>query len=109
MKYYRENRWSKQDGKEFIIMIIKNGKVFRRIDYKVTDLYIENGRIVSSTEEVTDKAELDASGLKVLPGLVDILIMVRSDMIFRCRCRRGLKAILQYEKSQESLLIVLHP
>ena len=54
-------------------MIIKNGKVFQEDgSYKVTDLYIENGRIVSSAEEVTDKTELDASGLKVLPGLVDI-------------------------------------
>ena len=50
-------------------MIIKNGKVFQEDgSYKVTDLYIENGRIVSSAEEVTDKTELDASGLKVLLG-----------------------------------------
>ena len=54
-------------------MIIKNGKVFQEDgSYKVTDLYVENGRIVASADEVTDKTELDASGLKVLPGLVDI-------------------------------------
>ena len=54
-------------------MIIKNGKVFQEDgSYKVTDLYVENGRIVASADEVTDKTELDASGLKILPGLVDI-------------------------------------
>ena len=52
-------------------MIIKNGKVFQKDgSYKVTDLYVENGRIVASADEVTDKTQLDASGLKVLPGLV---------------------------------------
>ena len=54
-------------------MIIKNGNVFQEDgSYKVTDLYIEKGRLVASEEEVTDKTGLDASGLKVLPGLVDI-------------------------------------
>ena len=37
-------------------MIIKNGKVFQEDgSYKVTDLYVENGRIVASADEVTDK------------------------------------------------------
>ena len=50
-------------------MIIKNGNVFQEDgSYKVTDLYIENGRLVASEEEVTDKTELDAAGLKVLHG-----------------------------------------
>ncbi len=49
-------------------MIIKNGKVFQKDgSYKVTDLYVENGRIVASADEVTDKTQLDASGLKVCP------------------------------------------
>lgn len=49
-------------------MIIKNGKVFQEDgSYKVTDLYVENGRIVASADEVTDKTQLDASGLKILP------------------------------------------
>ena len=35
-------------------MIIKNGKVFQEDgSYKVTDLYVENGRIVASADEVT--------------------------------------------------------
>ena len=39
-------------------MIIKNGKVFQEDgSYKVADLYVENGRIVASADEVTDKTE----------------------------------------------------
>mgnify|MGYP000030263970 FL=1 len=50
-------------------MIIKNGNVFQEDgSYRKMDLYVENGRIVSSEEEVSDKEEIDASGLKVLPG-----------------------------------------
>ena len=82
-------------------MIIKNGKVFQEDgSYKVTDLYVENGRIVASADEVTDKTQLDASGLKVLPGLVDIHShgAVRHD--FSDADVDGLRTILQYEKSQ---------
>lgn len=81
-------------------MIIKNGKVFQEDgSYKVTDLYVENGRIVASADELTDKTELDASGLKVLPGLVDIHShgAVRHD--FSDADVDGLRTILQYEKS----------
>lgn len=44
-------------------------KVFQEDgSYKVADLYVENGsRIVASADEVTDKAELDASGLRFCP------------------------------------------
>ena len=82
-------------------MIIKNGKVFQEDgSYKVTDLYVENGRIVASADEVTDKTQLDASGLKILPGLVDIHShgAVRHD--FSDADVDGLRTILQYEKSQ---------
>ena len=81
-------------------MIIKNGKVFQEDgSYKVTDLYVENGRIVASADEVTDKTQLDASGLKILPGLVDIHShgAVRHD--FSDADVDGLRTILQYEKS----------
>lgn len=71
-------------------MIIKNGKVFQEDgSYKVADLYVENGRIVTSADELTDKTELDASGLKVLPGLVDIHSMVQSDMISQMQMLMG--------------------
>ena len=50
-------------------MIIKNGKVFQEDgSYKVTDLYVENGRIVASADEVTDKTEL----LKIFQTAKDV-------------------------------------
>ena len=49
-------------------MIIKNGFVFQENGtFEKKDLYVENGKIVSSIEEVTDTAEIDAQGMKVLP------------------------------------------
>ena len=43
-------------------MIIKNGNVFQEDgSYKVTDLYIENGRIAASEDEVTDKTQTGCS------------------------------------------------
>ena len=82
-------------------MIIKNGKVFQEDgSYKTADLYVENGWIVASEDEVTDKTELDAAGLKVLPGLVDIHSHGAVKHDFSDADVNGLKIILQYEKSQ---------
>ena len=54
-------------------MIIKNGEVFQEDgSFRLQDLYVENHRIVASEDEVTDKTIVDAAGLRVLPGLVDI-------------------------------------
>lgn len=55
------------------IMIIKNGLVFQEDGtFRQQDLYVENGKIAASEAEITDKTEVDASGLKVIPGLVDV-------------------------------------
>ena len=82
-------------------MIIRNGNVFQEDgSYRKMDLYVENGRIVSSEEEVSDKEEIDASGLKVLPGLVDIHSHGAVGHDFSDADVDGLKIILQYEKSQ---------
>ena len=44
-------------------MIIKNGFVFQEDGtFEKKDLFIEAGKIVSSSQEVLDKTELDASG-----------------------------------------------
>ena len=54
-------------------MIIKNGEVFQEDgSFRLQDLYVENHRIVASEDEVTDKTIVDAAGLGVIPGLVDI-------------------------------------
>ena len=82
-------------------MIIRNGNVFQEDgSYRKMDLYVENGRIVSDGTEVSDKEEVDASGLKVLPGLVDIHSHGAVGHDFSDADASGLKKILQYEKSQ---------
>lgn len=82
-------------------MIIKNGKVFQEDgSYKIADVYVENGKIVASEAEVTDKTILDASGMKVLPGLVDVHSHGAKRHDFSDADTEGLRVILQYEKSQ---------
>lgn len=82
-------------------MIIKNGKVFCEDGcYRTQDLYVEKGWIVDSEEKVTDKTVVDATGCKVLPGLVDIHSHGAVGCDFSDADVEGLKKILQYEKSQ---------
>ena len=63
------------------------------------DVYIENGRIVHSIQDVEDTAEVDASGLYVLPGLVDIHSHGAVGHDFSDGDEEGLKEILKYEYS----------
>lgn len=72
------------------------------------DLYVENGRIVSSEEEVSDKEEIDASGLKVLPGLVDIHSHGAVGHDFQMQMPPALKKSSSMRKHMELLPIVLH-
>ena len=54
-------------------MIIKNGAVYQEDKTFVKkDLYLEKGRIVENRDQVSDTTEVDAEGLYVLPGLVDV-------------------------------------
>ena len=80
-------------------MIIKNAMTFQEDGtFLKKDIYIEKGFFVSSEEEVTDKTELDASGLKVIPGLVDIHSHGAFGHDFCDADPEGLKVILKYEK-----------
>lgn len=81
-------------------MIIKNGIVFRE-DKSFTrgDVYIENGRIAEYANQVTDTTEIDAAGLYVLPGLVDIHSHGAVGEDFSDNNVEGLHKILQYEYS----------
>ena len=80
-------------------MIIKNGVVFQEDGtFLQKDLYVENDRIVASEAEVTDKTVIDASGLKVIPGLVDVHSHGAKGHDFCDADPEGLKVILQYEK-----------
>ena len=82
-------------------MIIKNGNIFQEDGtWKTGDLYIEGGRIAASENEVTDKTEFDAAGLKVIPGLVDVHSHGAVGHDFSDADAEGLKEILRYEKSQ---------
>lgn len=81
-------------------MIIKNGIIFRDDKtFAKGNLYLENGRIVKSAQEMTDTTEIDAQGLYVLPGLVDIHSHGAVGHDFSDNNIEGLHKILQYERS----------
>lgn len=81
-------------------MIIRNGRVFQEDGtYLVEDVYIEDGRIVESEEQVTDNVVIDAGGLKVLPGMVDVHSHGAKGHDFSDADAQGLRKILQYEKA----------
>ena len=80
-------------------MIIKNCMVFQEDGtFRKQDLYTENGLIVASEEETSDKTVIDASGLKVIPGLVDVHSHGAFGHDFCDADPEGLKTILKYEK-----------
>ena len=54
-------------------MIIKNALVFTdKFVFEKKDIYIENGVFEDCADCVSDKTEIDAEGLRVIPGLVDV-------------------------------------
>lgn len=54
-------------------MIIKNALVFTdRYIFEKKEVYIDNGVFVESAELVSDKTEVNAAGLMMIPGLVDV-------------------------------------
>lgn len=79
-------------------MIITGGLVFGEDKtFTKRDLYIENHKIAASREEVTDSEVIDASGLYVLPGLVDIHSHGACGHDFSDADAEGLRTILRYE------------
>lgn len=81
-------------------MIIKNGLVYQEDKtFTKKNLYIENGKIVESPDQVTDQTEVDAEGLYVLPGLVDIHSHGAVGCDFSDGDLEGLGKILAYERS----------
>lgn len=80
-------------------MIIKNGLVFEEDkSFQVRDLYIDNGKIVTSADQVSDKTEIDASGLYVLPGCIDVHSHGAVGHDFSDADVDGLKEILKYQR-----------
>lgn len=80
-------------------MIIKGGKVFQEDgSFLEQALYINDHRLVDKAEYQDDEKVIDAEGLLVLPGLVDIHSHGASGEDFSDGNPEGLKKILQYEK-----------
>lgn len=81
-------------------MIIKNGILYREDKtFSRGDLYIENGRIAASSGEVSDKTELSADGLYVIPGLIDIHSHGACGCDFSDGDADGLRRILRYQRA----------
>lgn len=80
-------------------MIIKNGLVFQEDgSFCRKTIYIKDHKITGSEEELDDRSEIDAEGLMVLPGLVDIHSHGAAGCDFSDGDQEGLKTILKYEK-----------
>lgn len=80
-------------------MIIKGGKVFQEDgSFLEQALYINDHRLVDKAEYQDDEKVIDAEGLLVLPGLVDIHSHGAAGEDFSDVNPEGLKKILQYEK-----------
>lgn len=79
-------------------MIIKNGLVYQEDKtFARKDLYIEKGRIVEGAGQVTDQEQVDASGLLVIPGLIDVHSHGAMGHDFSDGNMEGVKEILAYE------------
>ena len=80
-------------------MIIKRGKVFQEDgNFLEQTLYVNDHRPVDKAEYQYDGEVIDAEGLLVLPGLVDIHSHGAAGEDFSDGNPEGLKKILQYEK-----------
>lgn len=80
-------------------MIIKRGKVFQEDgNFLEQTLYVNDHRLVDKAEYQDDGEVIDAEGLLVLPGLVDIHSHGAAGEDFSDGNPEGLKKILQYEK-----------
>lgn len=80
-------------------MIIKRGKVFQEDgNFLEQTLYVNDHRLVDKAEYQDDGEVIDAEGLLVLPGLVDIHSHGAAGEDFSDGNPEGFKKILQYEK-----------
>ena len=80
-------------------MIIKGGKVFQEDgSFLEQAIYINDHRLLDKAEYQDDGEVIDAEGLLVLPGLVDIHSHGAAGEDFSDGNPEGLKKILQYEK-----------
>lgn len=80
-------------------MIIKGGKVFQENGtFKEETLYIRDHKLVEPFEADAEEEVIDASGMWILPGLVDIHSHGAYGKDFSDGDAEGLKEILRYER-----------
>ena len=80
-------------------MIIKGGKVFQEDgSFQEQTIYIKDHTIVEANEVSGDEEVIDATGLLVIPGLVDIHSHGAYGQDFSDGDAEGLKEILRYER-----------
>ena len=80
-------------------MIIKNGNVFQEDgSFRKETLYIRDHKLTEAFEETPEEEIIDAEGLMILPGLVDIHSHGAYGEDFSDGDPEGLKKILAYEK-----------
>ncbi len=58
-------------------MIIKNGQVVFRDGVAKKDLLVENGKIVKIADRIDGDESIDATGLHIFPGLIDMHVHLR--------------------------------
>ena len=81
-------------------MIIKNGLVFGEDKhFEKKDLYLNKGRIADAPGDAASEEVIDAEGLYVLPGLIDIHSHGAVGCDFSDADVEGLKKILAYERA----------
>ena len=82
-------------------MIIKNGLVFTGTEFTKQDMYIDNLKIVSQDVSSSfDQDTIDADGLYVIPGLIDIHFHGCMGQDFSNGTLEALETISNYEASQ---------
>lgn len=80
-------------------MIIRGGKVFQEDgSFREEDLYIRDHKLTKEFEETADEEVINAEGLLVIPGLVDIHSHGAAGEDFSDGDPEGLKKILKYER-----------
>lgn len=80
-------------------MIIKGGKVFQEDgSFRIETLYIRDHKLTAPFEETEEEEVIDAEGLLVIPGLIDIHSHGAYGEDFSDGDPKGLKKILEYEK-----------
>ena len=60
-------------------MIIRNGNVVLETGVEKKDILVENGKITKIADNIpaNGETEIDASGLHVFPGLIDMHVHLR--------------------------------